>query len=211
MRFGEPVVDREGVSERLHGRGRMPVAIPRHRQLVQHTRRAVVDRHEAQVVFRRALEPVHRQVHVAEKLFGPRRRRVDRRRASEVAKGGREIPGPTVRVAALQIPEHRIGPERNGPAERLDGERSLVPRKRAVPEGDQPAELALLPNPVPGYDRRHQGGGEQQDEGPNSCHRLTARGLWLRGLEPSRPSAISLKPQAQRGDSNREPGGGRGV
>ena len=104
----------------------MTGAVARQRQLVEDAGRAIVEVDVRLIVVGRRRVPVAGVVDVAEELARARRARVDVRRLAQVAQRGLELIAAAIRVAAHQIPDHRVILEGDSPAEGLDSGREVA-------------------------------------------------------------------------------------
>ena len=82
----------------------------------------------------------------------------------QIADGSVVLPFFAVRLAAPVVRDHRLGPQGNGAAKRLDGRLALPADEGHLPLGEETAVEALLAQP------RHQCGGSH-DEGGSDAHR----------------------------------------
>ena len=76
MRLRESIVERDRAAQRFNGEHRLAVAVVGECKLVEDAGRTVVERDVAAVHVGRALVASHRDVHIAQQLQRPRRRRV---------------------------------------------------------------------------------------------------------------------------------------
>ena len=120
VRLGEVVVDGQCLLERLHAKRRLSGPVARQREFVENARRTIVEVHVRLIVLGSRHVAVPRRVDVSKELPGPRRPRVELRRLAQVAKGSFQFVATAIGVAAHQIPDHRVGFERDGAAERLN-------------------------------------------------------------------------------------------
>ena len=127
-----------------------------------------------------------RDVDVAEEFDRPRRGGVECCRFAKVAQRGIQLATTAIGVAALQVREHRVPLERQGPAERLDGARRLVFRERGVASGNQTLEFPFLTDGVPCHDHPdHEG--RQADGNDNQPPHA---GTMVADVEPAPPGGV---------------------
>ena len=132
---------------------RIAPAIPRQSQLVQDARRLILDAQGVAIGRLGLVQPPGGRRHVAQALQRLGRRGVERRGLSQIPLGRGPVLTVQIRVAALQVGQHRLRPQGHRAAEGLDGHRGLPGGQGAVALRHQPAEArapaARRSTPVP--------------------------------------------------------------
>ena len=199
VRFGESIVERDRLPDRINRQRELPTAIVGKAELVEDLRCAIVNRKVAAIDLDGAFVSAHRGVDVAQQFECARRSRVESRRFAKVAERCGQFTAAAIAVSALEVREHRIALQGESATECLNRFVRLVAGEGCVAGGNQAPEFTLLADRIPGKHRP----GEQNRSGNRghspACHRFQNRNtLRIGGTFPDLSGSNPPKPLVPR-------------
>jgi len=122
---------------------------------------------------------------------------IERAGALQVAIGGGPFPAVQIRVAALQVGQHRLGLQCQGSAERLDRDRGLTGRQSPIALGQQTPEVPFPANVNPAQHAADHQRGSAAGQDDALTHRPDATTAGRSALAPG-PGAGAYSPSWAR-------------
>ena len=173
MRLGQAGRQRDGLAKRIDGGACPTLAIAGDGELILDFGLAVVERQALLVALGRPGMAPEAGVDVALPFEDPWCRRIQLRRAPQVAEGSLRFAALPIGEAALEVSGHRVGPQGDGTGIGLDSRRQVGGAEGRVAGQDQPLVLALSTDRDHGQGRAHgerQAGPQGQRPSPSGRH-----------------------------------------
>ncbi len=170
LRLRQAIVETHRLPDRRQRGVEIAVAIARERELVGDIRRAVVHPQAVGVGVGRVSEALPLVEDIAQLVERADGARVDRRRRPEIEPGALELAAALVGFAAPQVGEHRVGPERDGPAVGFERAKRLLVAQRGVAAGEEHPVVAIARRRLVGERGAHGGRDQHGDNDQPPFH-----------------------------------------
>ena len=149
VRLGKLIVERDGVPKGVDGASRVAFAIPRQAELVEQSRRLLVEHQVFPVTLRGARITSQGVVDVAKQLTRPGGGGIELGRAAKILEGWLQLVATAFCLASPEVRDHRLVVVRNRSAEGFDCRRRVARSEGGIALGDERAVIGLpLRHPV---------------------------------------------------------------